>query len=85
MAAKDMVDNAGWMEDTASMQSETMLELADAIRDEMGVEQSEHPKRSEVQFRILIHPPEATREALTGGVVLLTGEQARYNWCGQRR
>ena len=42
MAAKDMVDRVtGWMEDTAEMQTESMLELADAIRDEMGSEQSE--------------------------------------------
>ncbi len=42
MAAKDMVDRlTGWMEDTAEMQTESMLELADAIRDEMGSEQSE--------------------------------------------
>ena len=39
MAAKDMVDRlTGWMEDTAEMQSESMLELADAIRDEMGAQ-----------------------------------------------
>jgi hypothetical protein len=78
MAAKDMVDKiTGWMEDTASMQSESMLELADAIRDEMGVEQSE-------QFTNAVKPSleslytslEATREALTGGVAVLTGEQA---------
>ena len=42
MAAKDMVDRVtGWMEDTAEMQSNPMLELADAIRDEMGAEASE--------------------------------------------
>ena len=42
MAAKDMVDRVtGWMEDTAEMQTESMLELADAIRDEMGSESSE--------------------------------------------
>ena len=78
MASKDMVDKiTGWMEDTASMQSESMLELADAIRDEMGVEQSE-------QFTNAVKPSleslytslEATREALTGGVAVLTGEQA---------
>ena len=41
MASKDMVDRlTGWMEDTAEMQSESMLELADAIRDEMGSEKS---------------------------------------------
>ena len=33
MVPKDMVDRlTGWMEDTAEMQSESMLELADAIR-----------------------------------------------------
>jgi hypothetical protein len=78
MAAKDMVDKiTGWMENTASMQTETMLELADAIRDEMGVEQSE-------QFTNAVKPSleslytslEATRESLTGGVAVLTGEQA---------
>ena len=42
MAAKDMVDRVtNWMEDTAEMQTESMLELADAIRDEMGSEQAE--------------------------------------------
>ena len=41
MAAKDMVDRVtGWMEDTAEMKTESMLDLADAIRDELGVEQS---------------------------------------------
>ena len=37
MAAKDMVDRiTGWMEDTAEMQTESMLELGDKIRDELG-------------------------------------------------
>jgi len=37
MAAKEMVDRiTSWMEDTAEMQTESMLELAHAIRDEMG-------------------------------------------------
>ena len=43
MAAKDMVDKVtGWMEDTASMQTETILELGDAIRDEEGAENVNH-------------------------------------------
>jgi len=42
MASKDMVDKlTGWLEDTASMQAENMLELLDSIRDEMGSEISE--------------------------------------------
>jgi len=76
MAGKDMVDRVtGWMEDTAEMQTESMLELADAIRDEMGSEQSE-------QFVNTVKPAleamyaamESTRSALTSGVGILTGE-----------
>ena len=76
MAAKDMVDRlTGWMEDTAEMQTESMLELADAIRDEMGAQQSE-------AFTNVVKPAleqlyasmESTRIALTGGVGMLTGE-----------
>ena len=41
MAAKDMVDRVtGWMEDTAEMQTESLLEIGDKIRDELGPEQS---------------------------------------------
>jgi hypothetical protein len=76
MAAKGMVDKVtGWMEDTAEMQTEGMLELADAIRDEMGVEQS-------TQFVEAIKPAleaiytamEGAREALASAVGMLTGE-----------
>ena len=78
MAAKDMVDRVtGWMEDTAEMQTESMLEIGDKIRDEMGSEQSE-------QFIGTVKPAleqlfttlETTRDALTGGVAVLTGEGA---------
>lgn len=76
MAAKDMVDRVtGWMEDTAEMQTESMLELGDSIRDELGSEMSE-------QFIQTVKPAlenlytvfETTREALTGGVAIITGE-----------
>ena len=76
MAAKDMVNRVtGWMEDTAEMQSESMLELADAIRDEMGSDVSE-------QFVGAIKPAleamytamESTRESLTQGLGTLTGD-----------
>jgi hypothetical protein len=76
MAAKDMVDRiTGWMEDTAEMQTESMLELGDAIRDEMGQAQSD----SFIQvvkpaLESLFTALESTRGALTGGVGQLTGE-----------
>jgi hypothetical protein len=76
MAAKDMVDRVtSWMEDTAEMQTESMLELADAIRDEHGAEASD-------AFVSLVKPAldslfsalESTRTSLTQGVGQLTGE-----------
>ena len=76
MAAKDMVDRVtGWMEDTAEMQTESMLELADAIRDEMGNEKSEaFTAAVKPALESLYAAMESTRGALTGGVGMLTGE-----------
>ena len=76
MAAKDMVDRVtGWMEDTAEMQTESMLELADAIRDEMGSEQSEtFTNTVKPALEALYATMETTRDALTQGVGMLTGE-----------
>lgn len=77
MAAKDMVDRlTGWMEDTAEMQSESMLELADAIRDEMGAQQSEtFTNTVKPALESLYTAMEGTRVALTQGVGMLTGEE----------
>ncbi len=76
MASKDMVDRlTGWMEDTAEMQSESMLELADAIRDEMGAQQSESFTNTvKPALESLYTAMEGTRVALTQGVGMLTGE-----------
>jgi hypothetical protein len=76
MAAKDMVDRlTGWMEDTAEMQSESMLELADAIRDEMGAGESEaFTNTVKPALESLYTAMESTRVQLTQGVGMLTGE-----------
>ena len=76
MASKDMVNKlTGWMEDTAEMQTESMLELADAIRDEMGAEQADaFTNQVKPSLEALYTAMEATRIALTGGVGMLTGE-----------
>lgn len=78
MAAKDMVDRiTGWMEDTAEMQTESMLELADAIRDEMGQEAADAFTNSvKPALEGLYSALESTRTALNGGVSTLTGEGA---------
>lgn len=76
MASKDMVDRVtGWMEDTAEMQAESMLELGDAIRDEMGQAQSEtFIGTVKPALESLYTALEGTRAALTAGVAQLTGE-----------
>ena len=76
MAAKDMVDRlTGWMEDTAEMQTESMLELADAIRDELGAEQSEgFTNTIKPALDSLYSAMEGARVSLTQGVGMLTGE-----------
>ena len=76
MASKDMVNRVtSWMEDTAEMQTESMLELADAIRDEMGSEQSEaFVGAVKPALESLYAAMEVTRGALTAGVGQLTGE-----------
>lgn len=76
MAAKDMVNRVtGWLEDTAEMQTESMLELADAIRDEMGSEKSEQFRASiKASLEQLYTTMENTRETLTQGISMLTGE-----------
>jgi hypothetical protein len=76
MAAKDMVDRVtGWMEDTAEMKTESMLDLADAIRDEMGVDQSnQYVETIKASLDELYTSMESTRAALSSGVSMLTGE-----------
>jgi hypothetical protein len=76
MAAKDMVDRVtGWMEDTAEMQTESMLELADAIRDEMGSAAAEEFTNTvKPALEAMYTTMETTRATLTQGVGMLTGE-----------
>ncbi len=78
MASKDMVDRiTGWMEDTAEMQTESMLELGDKIRDEMGIDKSEEFINTvKPALGSLFTSLESTRDSLTGGVAILTGEGA---------
>jgi hypothetical protein len=85
MAARDMVDRiTGWMEDTANMQAESMLELVDSIRDELGQEMSN-------SFESVVKPAlaaiyttlENSRQQLTQGVTILTGETDQQPMMGE--
>ena len=84
MAAKDMVDRVtGWMEDTAEMQTDSMLDLADAIRDEQGSEASEaFVNTVKPALEALYDVMETTRAALTSGVGQLTGEEEAVDTMG---
>lgn len=77
MSARDMVDRiTGWLEDVASMKSESMLELVDSIRDEMGNDLAQ-------QFSDTVKPAledlynslEQHRTTLAQSVSILTGEE----------
>ena len=77
MSARDMVDRiTGWLEDVASMKAESMLELVDSIRDEMGSDVSQ-------QFNDTVKPAlddlynslETHRTTLAQAVSILTGEE----------
>jgi hypothetical protein len=84
MASKEMVEKlTGWMEDTAEMQSQSMLELADAIRDEMGMEAADaFTGAVKPALDSLYSAMEQTRVALIGGVSQLTGEGDPMNPMG---
>ena len=84
MAAKDMVDRfTAFLEDVAEMGAEGMLELADSIRDELGQEQADafvntvKPALEQTQEVLT-----TSREALTAGVGIITGESAPTDTIG---
>ena len=75
--AKTMVDRVGrWIEELSGMENDTLLQLGDSIRDEMGAEQAK-------SFISAVAPAiqqalenlKATRETLATGVRQLTGEE----------
>ena len=78
MAANSMVDKiTGWLEDTAKMQTEVNLDLGDEIRNEMGSEKAEEfIAAMKPAIEQLYTQLETVRKSSTGGVAVLTGEEA---------
>ena len=77
LAAKDMMDKVtGYLEDLATMKTESMLELADRIRDEMGAEKADAFLS---KVKPAIEQAESTlgntRQELDNGVRVLSGEE----------
>lgn len=77
VSAKTMVDRVGrWIEELSGMENDTLLQLGDQIRDEMGQDQAK-------AFLTAVAPAiqqalenlKTTRETLATGVRTLTGEE----------
>lgn len=84
VTANTMVDRVSrWIDELSSMENDTLLQLGDSIRDEMGQEQSK-------QFISAVAPSinsalemlKQTREELSSGVRTLTGEENPVDMLG---
>lgn len=78
MATKDMVEQiTGWLEDTAQLKAEQLLELMDSIRENFGsdvaaqYEQSVKPALESVYTAL-----ESSRQGLSAGLALVSGGEA---------
>jgi hypothetical protein len=78
MRARDMVDKiTGWLEDTASLKAEALLELLDSIRDELGSDiSSQFADKVKPALEELYTSLETNRQALAQAVAVITGEEA---------
>jgi hypothetical protein len=84
VTAKTMVDRVGrWIEELSGMENDTLLQLGDSIRDEMGQEQAKTFISSVAPaIQQALENLKATREALSTGVRTLTGEEQPANMLG---
>jgi hypothetical protein len=77
VTAKTMVDRVGrWIEELSGMENETLLQLGDSIRDEMGQEQSRaFIEQVAPAIQQALETLKGTRETISNGVnTLATGE-----------
>jgi hypothetical protein len=77
VAAKQMVDRVGrWIEELSSMENDSLLQLGDQIRDEMGLQQSNNFLSTVAPvIQTALETLKTTRETLSTGVRILTGEE----------
>jgi hypothetical protein len=77
LAAKDMMDKVtGYLEDLATMKTESMLELSDRIRDEMGTDKAEaFMQKVKPALESAEQTLTSTRTELDQAVRILTGEE----------
>jgi hypothetical protein len=77
VTAKTMVDRVGrWIEELSGMENDTLLQLGDSIRDEMGQEQAKaFISTCAPAIQAALENLKQARETLSGGVRALTGEE----------
>lgn len=84
VSAKTMVDRVGrWIEELSGMENDSLIQLGDQVRDEMGAEMAK-------QFISSVAPAiqqaldnlKQTRETLSSGVRMLTGEEQATEMLG---
>jgi hypothetical protein len=84
VTAKTMVDRVGrWIEELSGMENDTLLQLGDSIRDEMGSEQAKNfISACAPAIQAALEALKGTRETLSTGVRTLTGEEQPANMLG---
>lgn len=77
VTAKTMVDRVGrWIEELSGMENDTLLQLGDQIRDEMGQDQAKNfISTCAPAIQQALEGLKQTRETLATGVRTLTGEE----------
>ena len=78
MATKDMVDRVtGWLEDTAAMKAEQLLELMDSIRETMGSDVAQqYQEACKPALEAVYTALETSRQGLQGALALVSGGEA---------
>jgi hypothetical protein len=78
MATKDMVDRVtGWLEDTAAMKAEQLLELADSIRETLGSDVAQqYTDQVKPALEAVYTALETSRQGLQGALALVSGGEA---------
>lgn len=84
VTAKTMVDRVGrWIEELSGMENDTLLQLGDQIRDEMGSEQAKNFISAVAPaIQQALENLKTTRETLATGVRTLTGEEQAAGMLG---
>jgi hypothetical protein len=84
VTAKTMVDRVGrWIEELSGMENDTLLQLGDSIRDEMGQQQAKSFISTVAPaIQSALENLKTARETLASGVRTLTGEEQAVGMLG---